>query len=311
MVKPYQVRSAVFIREWDDLRWLARKLPGWVYRGQQDSDWTLSTSLERACLPLAFGTSLQAVEAEIVTSFKRAAGTYLRRLPQRDHWLEWMALIQHHGGPTRLLDFTRSIYVAAFFAFDDRSDGNPAIWCVNHLMLREWLKTQLESPDIHKIPWTNPTEGSQVFDFLYQSQKLHVATISGFAASVVTPIRLNRRLWIQQGTFLAPLNLAYTLEENLFGMFDLTPEEMHKPPKGFFTDARQPQTLDRLQRSPVIQIVLDKKMRPEALTELGQMNITHASLFPGIDGYTRQLKRQAYWHSLDANALEVLPQEPV
>lgn len=306
MVEIYKVHNAVFVQEWDDLRWLAGKLPGWVFRGQQDSNWGLSTTLERACLPLAPSATQQSVEDKIVTEFQRAADPYLRRLPKWNRWLEWLALIQHHGGPTRLLDFTKSIYIAAFFAFDERSESNPAIWCINHGVLREWMKRQMKSPEVHEIPWSNPTEGSQVFDFLYGAVKLEKATISGFMAAVITPMRLNRRLWVQQGTFLAPLNLEHTLEQNLYGMFDLTPEEIHKPPKGYYVDARNPDTLHTLQRSPVIEIVLDKKLRPEALTELGRMNIKHASLFPGLDGYTRDLKRQAYWSSLEANPPEAV-----
>jgi hypothetical protein len=38
--------------------------------------------------------------------------------------------MQHHGAPTRLLDFTYSIYVAAYFALES-ADADAAVWAVN------------------------------------------------------------------------------------------------------------------------------------------------------------------------------------
>lgn len=51
--------------------------------------------------------------------------------------IEWLALMQHFGAPTRLLDFTQSPYVATYFAVEDATEDS-VIWAVNE----SWVRNQ-------------------------------------------------------------------------------------------------------------------------------------------------------------------------
>jgi hypothetical protein len=86
----------------------------WVFRGHACSEWKLQTSLERE-----FGTQAHAVEQQVLWQFMRRAPRLLpsHLIPDDNDAAAWLGLIQHYGGPTRLLNVTRSPYIALFFAF--------------------------------------------------------------------------------------------------------------------------------------------------------------------------------------------------
>jgi hypothetical protein len=114
-------------KSWEDARHFGKRFPRGFFRGQKDRSWPLRSTLERAALssdlPLA---ELSLPECLMVQDFVRHAGIH-SHAPKGI--LDTLALLQHHGCPTRLLDFTRSFYVAAFFAVDDATTDS-AVWAI-------------------------------------------------------------------------------------------------------------------------------------------------------------------------------------
>src|ERR1039457_5477565 len=103
----------------------------WAFRGERDERWPLYSSLCRYLKN--FGVDRQAwvdQESRILRVFKRKAHQFLAQPPEPAQPLYRVALMQHHGAPTRLIDLTWSPYVAAFFALE-RTFNDGEVWAMN------------------------------------------------------------------------------------------------------------------------------------------------------------------------------------
>lgn len=91
------------------------------WRGQADFRWGISSSLARLTdNPTALRDSdLETAERTLLNE-ARAWVTATTVAPTND--LEWLALLQHHGVPTRLVDFTEDPLIATFFAAESHHD---------------------------------------------------------------------------------------------------------------------------------------------------------------------------------------------
>lgn len=106
----------------------------WVFRGHASDDYKLVPSLDRQWGGLAPDVRLDLYRRTLQTL--RESGTL--EMPSGASDSVVGGILQHHGAPTRLLDWTRSPYVAAYFAVLDppaRPEDEPveacAIWALN------------------------------------------------------------------------------------------------------------------------------------------------------------------------------------
>jgi hypothetical protein len=97
-----------------------------LFRGHTNTKWKLEPKIARFRLRTRF--TLPTAEAEMLQDFKRQALPHVAR-ELRNDW-DWLALAQHHGLPTRLLDWTTNALVALWFAVERPPEDNEkgAVW---------------------------------------------------------------------------------------------------------------------------------------------------------------------------------------
>ena len=232
---------------------LGRFRSEFAFRGLGDAAHGLRTSLVR------LGDGHEQLEGHLLRTFRRYAHRY--GPASGDSLWNWLALAQHHGLPTRLLDWTYSPFVALHFATADlsRFDTDGVIWCVNYVETNRFLPDRLR--DILD------EEGAEVFTAEMLGRA--AATLAEYDALAADPFV----------AFFEPPSLDDRIV-NQFALFSL----MSSP-------SAQLEPWLHANRSSYRRILLPAALKQEVRDKLDQANITERVLFPGLDGLSSWLKR--------------------
>ncbi|GAC1321124.1 MAG: FRG domain-containing protein [Chloroflexota bacterium] len=245
-----ELNESLFEDSWQES--LGRFRSKHVFRGVGCVDFDLSTSLTRLQGDSNF------LEEHILRAFMK----YAHNAPVRGSsvW-NWLALAQHHGLPTRMLDWTYSPYVALHFAtLDlDRSHSDGAIWCVNF----ERTNSALPAPLMQRLE----REGG----FVFTADMLH-----GIAQSLQQYDALSADPFM---VFFEPPSIDERIT-NQYALFSLLSDA------SISIDSWLDEHTNVAHR-----IIVPASLKPEVRDKLDQANITERVLSPGLDGLSAWLKR--------------------
>ena len=244
-----EVHDLLYAGSWQEE--LGRHRSTWAFRGRADAAEDLRTSLIR------LGGDASQLEGHLLRAFRK----YAQRsdVPTDSQW-NWLALGQHHGLPTRLLDWTFSPYVALHFATSraEALDIDGVVWCVDYARAHELapqpLRAELEQA------------GAGVFDAEMLDRAVgrlgELETMGEEFVLFLEPPALDDRIVNQYALFSLVSRASLTLDAWLEDHAEL-----------------------------VRRIVVPAELKREVRDKLDQANVTERVLFPGLDGLSRWLTR--------------------
>ena len=140
---------------WELLREIERIYQGddrVIFRGQANRDWSLTPRISRMSLRGKFSADILTVESSLIEDFTRFAHMHLDS-SHKETPLDILARAQHHGIPTRLLDWTTNPLVALWFAVRETSASqtHAVVWA---LPIEESDRLEVEN-SIFNLPKTS------------------------------------------------------------------------------------------------------------------------------------------------------------
>jgi hypothetical protein len=236
------------------------------------------------------------VEREVLGVFTNHLVTYVRHLPRND-W-ESLAIAQHHGLPTRFMDWTTNPLVALYFAarktrVDDKDKPmNSAVYVLTSEPMRfselarpkaETITPVLDSATT-LVASASAVETFGVADAAGDSE---ATTIPFDGPTVTTPTETKERRAEESLQVISP--------------FDITENVIYDPPHvsqriraqdGVLLACQQP--LQPLEEKDYLEIIIKHQAHDDIRRRLDQYGVFDKQLFPDLDGIAKWLKYRVF-----------------
>ena len=239
---------------------IQRNRSTFLYRGMPNVDYKLKTSLQRNCKHKRFDT-----ERSILRNFTKYAAIEKPQL-KASVWQQ-MTIGQHHGLPTRLLDWTYSPMIGLHFAtsgedIDAMDKHDCVVWKI----------------DIKEVIALLPEK----YKARQAVEKTRFFTIDMLTELVKDVAEYDEDMGRDSIVFLEPPSIDERIV-NQYSYFSVIPMGIEDI-EAFFDQ----------KTNHTIRYVIDKSLRWRIRDMLDQMNINERIMYPGLDGISSWLKRYYY-----------------
>jgi len=256
------------IESWDDFLCIQRSVPErkkayYIFRGQADKSWHLDPSLLRLLKEVnanLTSTEAEEIEIDLLNEFVTTGPSHFPddTMSELDNPAKRWSVMQHYGAPTRMLDWTNSLFVAAYFATNSHWSTDGAIWIVRAAYIDEEVRRRFKGEE---IPYTRLRYGlAQPVVQLWWAEGLH------------------ERMVVQEG--------LHTFCHQILDDQEARIEQVCRP---WFKPSHPNQAAEVV----FLKLIIPKSLKPVFLKELACKEITAKSLFPGEDGYGKSLSELA------------------
>lgn len=273
----------------------------WYFRGQADSEWHLETSFERKYkedynnkLNCNGGTynfilppsekAMRPKERSHIHEFRRHAHKFVDAnilINSETPSLDLLSIMQHHGIPTRLLDFSEAFFVALYMAIESlEKEGKASLWAINK----------------QAVGYTGKVDEYRSFTELNKRVEgfLNKDDHNSGGITLIKPRLFIARLSAQQGLFLFPNSIELTFEQNLMMELGKISAQIT-----FVNEKKKEKLCDMINKSDDIKLIkLTFSASPSFVSKIRNllkgMNITPMSLYPDVQGVTRHLAMQKF-----------------
>jgi len=293
------------IRNWRDFTKVLYVMRGgtWLYRGQENAEWLLQSSLDRELKERPIDVPAESERSSI--DLFRANSKLLGYSWESD--IDALIAMQHHEAKTRLMDFSTSLMVALFFAFEKRhlKAIERAIFAVsfNALCMSDPLRLRYEKykmADKLRILLSERIKLGHGRSILVEDvdfRKFVFDTANdmirnGCGEDGILPLYTaanNKRQLAQAGVQLMPFSFR-PFVENLAVALEIEEIEEIDNPSFSVSDISHLRVDKVPDQVVVIKMVFESSMEREAWDILDQANINPFTIYPDLIGLSKSMR---------------------
>ena len=239
---------------------LKRNRCNYVYRGMPNIEYKMTTSLRRNCKELE-----RTLEPAILKNFAKYA--VIEDPSVANSVWRQMILGQHHGLPTRLLDWTHSALVALHFSVSEENLENMA--------MHDCMVWRIDINELHALL-------PEKYQAIMRQNKVEVFSVDMLTQAASSLTQYDADMGQKSMVVIEPPSINQRIV-NQYAFFSIIPLEMEDVEA--FLDRHTEHT---------VKYVIDRDLRWRVRDMLDQLNMSERIVYPGLDGLSKWIARHYF-----------------